>query len=86
MARRIGRTSGWTEDDLRAVSERMLRYGWLWANVPDLEGDERMRQLEFMNNMVDYLAKDMGVDFDLLMGLVWESINIVRNDPEFHND
>lgn len=82
MRKVIGKTCGWTEDDLRPDSPKMLKYGSLWAYVPDYEGEQRVAQLEFMNNMVDYLARDMGVEFDLLLGLVWESIHLVRNNPE----
>jgi hypothetical protein len=85
MSRIIGRTSDWTEDDLRPDSQRMLNYGSLWVNVPDYEGEQRVTQLEFMNNMVDYLSRDMGVEFDYLLGLVWESINLVRSNPELDN-
>lgn len=54
-------------------------------NVPDYEGEQRLTQLEFMNNIADYLSRDLGVAFDEVMEVIWESIYLVRENEELYN-
>lgn len=81
----MGRLTDWEMGDLRPDSQQMLRYGSLWANVPDYEGEQRIQQLEFMNGMVDFLSRDLGVEFDEFMAVLWESIALVRENEELYN-
>lgn len=78
-------TSGWKRGDLRPDSEKMRRWGSLWVNVPDYEGEQRLSQLEFMNNIVDYLSRDIGVGFDEFMEVLWESIYLIRENEDLYN-